>query len=164
MANTNILEEKKSIVSEISDKVKDSSSVIFFEYRGLSVAELTELRRKLREIGSDFKIYKNTLTRRALKDLNLDVEESLMGPNAIAFSTKVVEPIKALTDFAKAHNALEIKGGIVDGAMSSVEIIKKLATIPSREALLTMVAGGMIGVVKNLSACLHLYAEQKENN
>lgn len=164
MANTNILTEKKSIVSEISDKVKDSSSVIFFEYRGLSVAELTELRRKLRDSGSDFKIYKNTLTRRALSDLKYDVEESMIGPNAIAFSKNVVEPIKALTDFSKAHNALEIKGGIVDGQLSSIEIIKKLATIPSREGLLTMVAGGMIGVVKNLSTCLHLYAEQKENN
>lgn len=162
MANVNILSEKKSIVSEIKDRVNESNSVLFFEYRGLTVFELMELRRKLKNSGSDFKIYKNTLTKRALKDLNYDVEESMIGPNAVAFSKNVVEPIKALTDYAKTHQALEIKGGIVDGSVSSVEVIQKLATIPSREGLLTMVAGGMIGVVKNLSACLYLYSEQKQ--
>jgi large subunit ribosomal protein L10 len=161
MASNKILDVKKEVVSEIKDKVSDSASVIFFDYRGLSVAETTELRNKLRQSNSDIKIYKNTLVKRALDNLNLNVGNVLEGPNAISLSKDVIEPIKVLTNYAKDHTALSIKGGIVDGNVSSVEELAKLATIPSREGLLTMLAGGMIGIAKDLSICLQLYSEQK---
>jgi len=161
MASNKILDTKKEVVSEIKDKVSNSSSVIFFDYRGLTVAETMELRKKLRESNSDIKVYKNTLVKRALDNLNLDLGEVLEGPNAMSLSTDVIEPIKIITNYAKEHKALEIKGGIIDGSVSSLEELAKLATIPSREGLLTMLAGGMIGIAKDLSICLHLYSEQK---
>jgi large subunit ribosomal protein L10 len=161
MASNKILDVKKEVVSEIKDKVSDSASVIFFDYRGLSVAETTELRNKLRQSNSDIKIYKNTLVKRALDSLNLNVGNVLEGPNAISLSKDVIEPIKVLTNYAKDHTALSIKGGIIDGNVSSIEELAKLATIPSREGLLTMLAGGMIGIAKDLSICLQLYSEQK---
>ena len=159
MASEKILESKKQVVSEIKNKVDNSSSVIFFDYRGLTVAETMELRNKLRSSNTDVKIYKNTLIKKALE--NLDLDNVLEGPNAMSLSTDVIEPIKILTNYAKEHKALEIKGGIIDGNVSSIEELAKLATIPSREGLLTMLAGGMIGIAKDLSICLHLYSEQK---
>lgn len=161
MASNKILDAKKEVVSEIKEKVDNSSSVIFFDYRGLSVAETMELRNKLRPSNTDVKIYKNTLVKRALDALSLNLGNVLEGPSAITISQDVIEPIKVLTVYAKEHKALEIKGGIIDGKVSSVEEIAKLATIPSREGLLTMLAGGLIGIAKDLSICLQLYSEQK---
>lgn len=161
MASNKILEAKKEVVSEIKDKVSNSSSVVFFDYRGLTVAETMELRHKLKKSNSDIKIYKNTLVKKALDTLNLDLGKVLEGPNAIVLSTDAIEPIKVLTEYAREHKALEIKGGIIDGNVSGVTELAKLATIPSREGLLTMLAGGMIGIAKDLSICLNLYSEQK---
>lgn len=159
MASEKILESKKQVVSEIKNKVDNASSVIFFDYRGLTVAETMELRNKLKNSNTEVKIYKNTLIGKALD--NLDLGNVLEGPNAMSLSTDVIEPIKILTNYAKEHKALEIKGGIIDGNVSSLEELAKLATIPSREGLLTMLAGGMIGIAKDLSICLQLYSEQK---
>lgn len=161
MASNKILDAKKEIVTEIKDKVSNSSSVIFFDYRGLTVAETMELRNKLRNSNSDIKIYKNTLIKRALDSLDMNLGNVLEGPSAMTLSSDAIEPIKVLTSFAKEHSALEIKGGIIDGNISSLDELAKLATIPSREGLLTMLAGGMIGIAKDLSICLHLYSEQK---
>lgn len=162
MASSKILDTKKIVVSEITDRIKDSASVIFFDYRGLTVLEVTELRNKLNKVGSDVKIYKNSLTKRALDDLKLSVDNSLAGPNAMAFSKDMIEPVKIITNYAKEHKALAIKLGIIDGRVSGLEELAKLATIPSREGLLTMLAGGMMAIPKNLSICLHLLSEQKQ--
>jgi large subunit ribosomal protein L10 len=161
MASNKILDAKKEVVSEIKEKVDKSSSIIFFDYRGLTVAETMELRNKLKASNTDVKIYKNTLVKRALDTLGLNLGNVLEGPSAISLSTDVIEPIKVLTDYAREHKALEIKGGIIDGNVSSIEELAELATIPSREGLLTMLAGGMIGIAKDLSICLQLYSEQK---
>jgi large subunit ribosomal protein L10 len=161
MANNKILDAKKELVSEIKDRVEKSSSVVFFDYRGLTVAETMELRNKLRASNTDVKIYKNTLVKRALDTLGVNLGNVLEGPNAVSLSEDAIEPIKVLTNYAKEHAALEIKGGIIDGKVSSTEELAKLATIPSREGLLTMLAGGMIGIAKDLSICLQLYSEQK---
>lgn len=163
MANTKIIEEKSKVVSEIKDRLQEAKSVVLFDYRGLSVAEVTELRRKLRENGSDYKVYKNTLTRRAVQESKLDLEEYLTGPNAISFGTDELSIVKVLSDFSKDHKALELKAGIVDGKVANAEELAKYASIPSREGLLTMLAGGLIGTVKDLSIALNLLAEQKEN-
>lgn len=161
MANQKILERKQSIIDEISTKVKEATSVVVFEYQGLTVSETDELRRKLRESGSEFKIYKNTLAKRALDTLKIDLGE-LEGPKAIAFGTDAIAPIKVLNDFAKDHNALELKIGIVDGEVADLDMLKKLAAVPSRETLLTMLAGGLMGVVRDLSICLDLYSQDLE--
>ena len=161
MVNQKILDQKQEIINEIADKVKNSNSVVFFEYQGLTVTETNELRRKLKEAGSEYKVYKNTLATRALNDLKIDVG-TLEGPKAIAFSSDAVAPIKVLADFAKAHPALEIKVGIVDGNVTDTAGLKALSTIPSREGLLTMLAGGMIATVKDLAICLDLYSKNLE--
>ena len=164
MANIKIIEKKQSVVDEISNKVKESASVVIFEYQGLTVTETNELRRKLRESNSDFKVYKNTLMARALSDLNIDIDASLVGPSALAYGTDQIAPIKILSEFAKKNDAIILKVGVVDGEISDKEKLAQLATIPSREGLLTMLAGGMIAIAKDLSICLDLYAKQKEEN
>lgn len=163
MANQKIIEKKADIVTEISEKMKESASYIFFEYRGLTVAETNELRRKLRETDSEFKIYKNTLSKRALNSLNINIDDELNGPKAIAFGKDSVAPIKVLSDFAKEHKSLELKIGVVDGEIADKAMLEQLAAIPSREGLLTMLAGGLMGVVRDLSICLDLYSKDLEN-
>lgn len=162
MANQKIIEKKMSVVDEITNKMKESSSYVFFEYRGLTVAETNELRKKLRECDSEFKIYKNTLSKRALANLNVNIDEHLNGPKAIAFGKDAVAPIKVLSDFAKEHSALELKVGVVDGEIADQKMLAELASIPSREGLLTMLAGGLMGVVRDLSICLDLYSQDLE--
>lgn len=163
MANAKILEQKATVVSEIKEKFENAKSVVMFNYRGLSVAEVTELRRKLRENGADYKVYKNTLTKRALDELNINMDEYLAGPSAITFGTDELSIVKILADFAKDHNALELKAGIVEGKVAGLEDLKRYAAIPSRDVLLTMLAAGLMGTVRDLSICLDLYAKDKEN-
>ena len=162
MASEKILNEKKIIVSEIIDNVKNSESVILFQYQGLTVAEMSDLRNKLNEVGSNVKIYKNTLLKRALSELNVNMDEFLEGPNAVLFGKTLLEPIKVIAEFAKKHEKLNIRVGIISGDVASLETINEYASIPSREGLLTMLAGGMIQYVKDLSISLNLYAEQLE--
>ncbi len=162
MASEKILNEKKAIVSEIIDNIKSSESVILFEYQGLTVAEMSELRNKLNEVNSKVKVYKNTLLKRALDELKIDMNDFLDGPNAILFGESLLEPIKIIASYAKDHNKLNIRVGIISGDVASLDTIKEYASIPSREGLLTMLAGGMIEYVKELSIGLNLYAEQLE--
>ena len=164
MANAKIIEQKAGVVSEIKEKFENAKSVVMFDYRGLSVAEVTELRRKLREAGADYKVYKNTLTKRALDVLNFDMNQYLASPIAIAFGTDELSIVKIINDFAKDHNALELKAGIVEGKVAGLEDLKRYAAIPSRDTLLTMLAAGLMGTVRDLSICLDLYSKEKENN
>ena len=163
MASKKILEAKSAVVSEISDKVKASESVIVFSYQGLTVAEFTELRRNLKDANGEVKIYKNTLVRRALNDLSIGMDDSFLeGPNAIVFGKTLLEPIKVLSKFAKEHEKATIRVGIISGNVASLETINEYASIPSREGLLTQLAGGMIQYVRDLSIALNLYSEQLE--
>ena len=163
MASKKILEAKSAVVSEISDKVKASESVIVFSYQGLTVAEFTELRRNLKDANGEVKIYKNTLVRRALNDLSIGMDDSFLeGPNAIVFGETLLEPIKVLRKFAKEHEKATIRVGIISGNVASLETINEYASIPSREGLLTQLAGGMIQYVRDLSIALNLYSEQLE--
>ena len=162
MASTKILDVKKGIVSDIVDRVKNSESVILFTYQGLTVAEMSDLRRKLREASADVKIYKNTLTKRALDELKINLDDFLEGPNALVFGKNLLEPIKVISDFAKEHDKLNIRVGIISGEIADTSVLKEYASIPSREGLLTMLAGGMIEYVRDLAIGLNLYAEQLE--
>jgi len=159
-----IREEKVQIVAEISEKLKGSVSTIVADYRGLTVAEVTELRKKLREAGIEFKVYKNTLTRRATAEVGLsDLDEFLTGPTAIAFSTNdVVAPAKILSDFAKEHNALEIKAGVIEGKIVSMDQIKSIANLPSREGLLSMLLSVLQAPIRNFALAVKAVAEKQE--
>ncbi len=163
MASSKILESKKQIVSEIEDKIKASESVILFEYQGLTVSEISELRRKLREAKGEVKIYKNTLLKRALDDLKIDLNGFLEGPNAIMFGTDLLEPIKVIADFAKDHDKMKVRVGIINGDVAELSVINEYASIPSYEGLLTMLAAGMMEHVRNLAIGLNMYAEKLEN-
>lgn len=163
MASTKVLNAKKQIVSEITDKIKNSESVIVFQYQGLTVDELSELRKSLREVNSEVKVYKNTLLKRALDDLNISLDGFLEGPNAILFGENLLEPIKVISEFAKNHEKLSIRVGIISGDVADLATINEYANIPSFEGLLTMLAGGMIQYVRDLSIGLNLYAESLEN-
>jgi len=162
MANAKILERKQLVIDEIAENVKKSNAVVFFEYRGLTVGEMMQLRRKLRESESEVKVYKNTLAKRALDSLKYDMQGELNGPKAMAFGTDVIAPIKALSEFAKEHPALEIKIGIVDGEVADQAMLKQLAATPSRDQLLTMFAAGLMEHVKNVAICLDLKSQQME--
>lgn len=162
MASTKILDAKGQVVNEIADKIKNSESVVLFTYQGLTVADMAELRNKIKEANGEVKVYKNTLVKRATDTLNLDLTESLEGPNAIIFGKDLLEPIKVLSKFAKDHKQAEIRAGIINGEVVGNEVIGEYASIPSMQGLLTMLAGGMIEHVKNLSIALNLYAEGLE--
>lgn len=164
MANAKIIEAKKNVVNEIADTAKNSASFILFDYRGLTAEETAELRRLLRDNNSQYKVWKNTLTKRALDSLNYNLDDCLEGPSAMAYSNDSVAPVKVLSDFAKDHPALEIKGGIVDGEVTSIDTLKKLAALPSREGLLTMLASGLLGTVRELSIALNMLSEEKEKS
>ncbi|ADM36164.1 50S ribosomal protein L10 [Bacillus spizizenii] len=158
------IETKKVVVEEITSKLKESKSTIIVDYRGLNVSEVTELRKQLREANVEFKVYKNTMTRRAVEQAELDgLNDVLTGPNAIAFSTEdVVAPAKVLNEFAKQHEALEIKAGVIEGKVSTVEEVKALAELPSREGLLSMLLSVLQAPVRNLALAAKAVADQKE--
>ncbi|MGF2509309.1 50S ribosomal protein L10, partial [Ralstonia pseudosolanacearum] len=139
-------------------------STIIVDYRGLNVSEVTELRKQLREANVEFKVYKNTMTRRAVEQAELDgLNDVLTGPNAIAFSTEdVIAPAKVLNEFAKNHEALEIKAGVIEGKVSSVEEVKALAELPSRDGLLSMLLSVLQAPVRNLALAAKAVADQKE--
>ena len=135
--------EKEAAVEEIKDRFTSADSVILADYRGLSVKDMQELRSKLREAGSEMKIYKNRLTEIAVRELALpNMDEFLQGPTAFVFAMgDPVAPAKALTTFAKEHEVLEIKGGLVDNRVLEVSEIKTLAALPSREELIAKLMG-----------------------
>ncbi len=164
MASEKILMQKQSVIDEIKDRAEKASTIVLFDYRGITDSEAKELRIKLRETNSDYKVYKNTLMARAFNDLGIDLSEGLTGPSAFAFSDDQVAPIKVLSDFAKSHPALVLKVGIIDGEKADAAKLAEYAALPSREQLLTMLAGGMIGIARDLSICLDLYSQQKEEN
>lgn len=158
------IENKQVQVQEITEKFQSASSVVVVDYRGLNVAQVTELRKQLREAGVEFKVYKNTLTRRAAEAAGLaGINDVLVGPNAIAFSNEdVVAPAKIINEFAKKNEALEIKAGIIEGTISSVEYVKALAELPSREGLLSMLLSVLQAPVRNFALATKAVAEQKE--
>ena len=164
MASEAILKQKQAVIDEIKERVQNANTIVLFDYRGITDSEAKELRVKLRETNSDYKVYKNTLMARAFNELNIDLNDSLNGPSAFAYGEDQIAPIKILSDFAKDHPALVLKVGIVDGEKADQAKLAEYATIPSRDGLLTMLAGGMMGIPRDLSICLDLYSQQKEEN
>ena len=134
-----VLESKKAVVSEIQEKMTASQSTVVVEYRGLTVAEVTELRRSLRAEGIEFKVYKNSMSQRAAEAAGFnELTEQLTGPNAIAFSDDAVAPSRVLAKFAKKHDKLVLKGAIVEGKVVGVDTIKELSSLPNRDGMLSV--------------------------
>ncbi|MBN6187453.1 50S ribosomal protein L10 [Aneurinibacillus sp. BA2021] len=159
-----VREEKIQIVNEITEKFQNSKGVVVTDYRGLNVAQVTELRKKCREAGVEFKVYKNTMTRRATAAAGLtDLDDSLTGPTAIAFSNEdEISAAKVISDFAKTNEALEIKGGVMEGRVLSVEEVKAIASLPNREGLLSMLLSVLQAPIRNFALAVKAVGEQKE--
>ncbi|MDR0286616.1 MAG: 50S ribosomal protein L10 [Clostridiales bacterium] len=174
MPSEKILNEKKAEVSKIADKFKASVSIVFVDHRGLTVEEDTELRGALRKAGIEYKVTKNTLASLAAEEAGIKgVEAYFKGPTAIATSgTDLTAAAKILSDFSKKHQALEIKGGYVDGTVIDEKGVKILAELPSREVLIAKVLGGfnapitglvnvLNGNIRGLAIVLNAIAEKK---
>lgn len=160
------VELKAPIVQEISDSIKDAQSVVIVDYRGLSVAEDTQLRKQLREAGVTYKVYKNTFMNFAFKGTEFEsLSDVLEGPNAIAISTTdATAPARILAEFAKKAPALEIKAGVVEGNFYDTEGMKSISSIPSREVLLSRLLGSMQSPIANFARVIKQIAEKDENS
>lgn len=159
-----VIEAKKQVVSEISEKFKASQSTVLVDYRGLTVDEVTALRKQLRENGVEYKVYKNSLARRAVEEVGLgELSETLVGPTAVAFSNDdVIAPAKILYEFSKEHKALEIKGGVIEGKIVTLEEIEELSTLPDYNGLVSMLLSVLQAPIRNLAYVTKAIAEQKE--
>jgi large subunit ribosomal protein L10 len=164
VANAKVIEAKQQEVQVIAEKLRGSVTTVVADYRGLNVSQVTELRKQLREAGIEFQVLKNTLVRRATAEAELsELDQVLSGPTAIAFSPEdAVAPAKILNDFAKKNDALEIKGGVVEGRVVDVAQIKALAELPSREGLLSMLLSVLQAPVRNFALAVKAVAEKQE--
>lgn len=161
--NQTILEQKQQVVGEIAEKFNHCDSAVVVEYRGLTVAEVTELRRNLRAEGVEFKVYKNSLAVRAAEAAGFGaLSESLTGPNAIAFSEDAVAPSRVLAKFAKKHDKLVLKGGVVEGKVVDVDTIKELASLPNKEGMLSMLLSCLQAPTRSFACAVKAIAD-KEN-
>lgn len=170
-----VLQAKTQNIEDIKEKISSAQAVVLVDYRGLTVEELTELRAEYRKAGVEYRVFKNTMMRFAFKDSGLEeFNEYLTGPNGIAFGYEdPVQVAKITSNFAKEHENLEIKAGIVDGEIIGLDEIKDLASLPSREVLVAQVLGGLNspiqgfanvlqGTMRGLVTALSAIAEQKE--
>ncbi|KAF1302150.1 50S ribosomal protein L10 [Enterococcus saccharolyticus] len=156
--------KKAAIVEEVSEKFKAAASVVVVDYRGLTVDEVTRLRKQLRDANVEMKVIKNSILSRAAEAAGLEgMGEVFTGPTAVAFSNDdVIAPAKIIDEFAKEAKALEIKGGIIEGKVSSLEEIIALAKLPNREGLLSMLLSVLQAPVRNVAYAINAVAEKDE--
>jgi large subunit ribosomal protein L10 len=161
---TVIREEKVEAINVIAGKLRESQTTVVADYRGLTVSQVTELRKQLREAGVEFQVLKNSLTRLATEKESLtELDQYLTGPNALAFSKDdIIAPAKIIADFAKKNDKLEIKGGVIEGKVVGADQIKELASLPSREGLLSMLLSVLQAPMRNVALAVKAVAEQKE--
>ena len=155
------VELKQPIVDEIKAKVEGAATVVLVDYRGLTVEQDTKLRKGLREAGCEYKVYKNTLMKRAFEGTDFaQLDDLLDGPSAIAISKEdATAPIRVLNNVAKEAEALEFKGAVVEGAFYDVDGVKALASIPSREELISKLLGSLQSPITNMARVLNQIAE-----
>lgn len=159
------LEVKSLVVSEIVEKLNNSSSAVVVDYKGLTVAEVTELRKVMREAGVDYKVYKNTLVRRAAQEVGIEQfnDELLVGTNAIAFGYEdPVAPARILKKFIETHPKMKLKMGVVEGEFYDEAKIMELANIPSREELIAKLLGSLKAPVSNFVYLVDAIAKKQE--
>lgn len=156
------VELKQPIVEEISANIKDAQSVVLVDYRGLTVEQDTQLRKNLREAGVGYKVYKNTMMLRAFQGTDFEgLAPYLEGPSAVAYSTEdATAPARILAEFAKKADKLEIKGGVVEGTVYDAKGMAAIASIPSREVLISRLLGSMQSPITNFARVMNQLAEK----
>ena len=164
MPNAKVLESKKAVVVNLSGKIKEASSVVFVDYKGITVAQDTELRKQFREAGVEYSVVKNTLTNFAAKDAGYDFAEILNGTTAMASTTgDPIAPARIVCEFAKKNkNTLSIKGGMVEGSVLSADQLNGFGELPSKNALVASVLGTFLAPISSLAFVLDQIREQKE--
>lgn len=164
MASEVILNQKKAEVKELAEKMKNAKLILLTEYRGINVADDTQLRRDLRSANATCNVIKNNITRRALAECKLEgLEEKLVGPTAVIMSQEdYLEASKTIYKFSKDNEFYKIKGGVVDGKVMTAEEIITLAKLPSRETLLSMLAGALLSNISKVAVALNEVKKQKE--
>ena len=165
MASEKILNQKKEEVSKLAERMKEAKIILLADYRGINVADVTELRTELRKFNSEYRVIKNNITRRALAEAGIEgLEELLEGPTAVVMNNDdYLETAKAIYNYSKANDFYKIKGGVIEGKVMSAEEIITLAKLPSRETLLSMLAGALLGNISKLAVALNEVKAQKEN-
>ena len=160
-----IIAKKAVVVDEVFDKFSRAKSAVVVDYLGLTVAQATELRKQLREAGVEMKVVKNTYLRRAADKAGYEgLDETFTGPTAVAFSyDDVVAPARIMANFAKTVDALEIKGGIIEGKVATLEAINELATLPNRDGMLSMLLSVLQAPVRNVAYAVKAVAEAKDD-
>ncbi len=160
---SNNLEMKKTVVAGIKEKFEKAQTVVLVDYRGLTVAEDTELRNQLRKAGVEYAVLKNTMISRAIEGMNVDeMHASLEGPTAVAFGYEdMIAPAKILSEFAKKSKKLTIKCGVCDGAYLNAEGVEALASLPSKEVLIAKIMGSMMSSVSKFVYCVEAIRKQK---
>ena len=158
--------KKAELVDAVAEKMKAAVSIVVVDSRGLTVEQDTVLRRNLRESDVEFKVIKNSILRRAAEKAGLEgFDDIFTGPSAVAFSNEdVVAPAKIINDFAKDAEALEIKGGAIEGSVSTKEEIQALAALPNREGLLSMLLSVLQAPVRNVAYAVKAVAESKDED
>ena len=164
MPNAKVLESKKAVVASLSGKIKEASSVVFVDYKGITVAQDTELRKQFREAGVEYSVVKNTLTNFAAKDAGYDFAEILNGTTAMASTTgDPIAPARIVCEFAKKNkNTLSIKGGLVEGSVLSADQLNGFGELPSKNALVAQVLGTFLAPISSLACVLDQIRQQKE--
>ncbi len=163
--NKTVLEQKKQVVSDITEKFRSAKSIVLVEYKGLTVEKATDLRNKCRAAGVEYKVYKNTLMRFAFEELGYkDISVNLEGPNAVAMSfNDEVSAAKVTSDFAKTSNdTIVLKAGIAEGKVLNADEIKTLASVPTRDVLLGQLAGVLQANIRNLAYMLDQISKKNE--
>ena len=164
MASEKILNQKKEEVAKLAAKIKEAKVVLLTDYRGINVSDVTGLRAKLRNAEVEYSVIKNNITRRALAECEVEgLEDALQGPTAVIIGNNdYLEACKAIYEYAKDNEFYKIKGGIIDGKVVSTEEIITLAKLPSKETLIGMLAGALLGNISKLAVALEQVRLQKE--
>ena len=167
MANEKIIAQKEQEVNELAAKIKDAKIVLLTDYRGITVDSVTGLRADLRKASTEYRVIKNNITRRALEKAGYTgLDASLEGPTAVVINNEdYLDTAKTIYEFTKANDFYKIKGGIIDGKVMSVEEIITLAKLPSKETLIGMLAGALLGNISKLAVALdQVRVKQEEAN
>ena len=164
MASEKILNQKKEEVTKLAEEMKNAKLILLTDYRGINVTDVTELRTNLRNTNATYRVIKNNIIRRALQEAGIEgLEDKLVGPTAVIMSNEdYLEPSKAIYTFSKDNDYYKIKGGVIEEKVMEAEEIITLAKLPSREVLLSMLAGALLGNISKVAVALNEVKKQKE--
>ena len=164
MASEKILNQKKEEVSKLAAEMKEAKIILLTDYRGINVTDVTNLRTDLRNVNAKYTVIKNNITRRALAEVGIEgLDDKLVGPTAVIMSNEdYLEPAKAIYNFTKNNDYYKIKGGVIEGKVMTAEEIITLAKLPSRETLLSMLAGALLGNISKVAVALDQVRIKKE--